>query len=207
LSIDLVEATSNENTQLVNKVKELELEVTLWKKQALSSPNGASDREDKLMGQKNVALCVIDGTRSVFSTNYITEGEEGGRKAGQEIIRGIANHLADASSFQDSTVKVSVAIYIMKARLRRDLAANDMCAPEQFDKFFVGLDETPYLNTIEVSSKRDADKKIKGEQTLQVDSNSSNVLTQNTCNFSPVFLRPFAFSLVVCPTILWLMLI
>jgi hypothetical protein len=144
-------------------VKELEFEVTLWK-QALSSPKSAPDRENKLMGQKKLALCVIDGTRSVFSTSYIAEGEEGGRRAGQEIIRGIADHLAEASSLQDSTVKVSITIYIMKARLRRDLAANDICAPEQFDNFFVGLDETPYLNTVEVSSKRNADKKIKGEQ-------------------------------------------
>jgi hypothetical protein len=144
-------------------VKELEFEVTLWK-QALSSPKSAPDREDKLMGQKKLALCVIDGTRSVFSTSYISEGEEGGRRAGQEIIRGIADHLADASSLQDSTAKVSITIYIMKARLRRDLVANDICAPEQFDSFFVGLDETPYLNTVEVSSKRNADKKIKGGQ-------------------------------------------
>lgn len=144
-------------------MKELEFEVTLWK-QALSTKKGVPDREDKLTGQKQVALCVIDGTRSVFSTNYIAEGEGGGRNAGQEIIRGIADYLADASSLQDSTVKVSITIYIMKARLRSDLAASNICAPEQFDKFFVGLDGTPFLNIVEVNSKRGADKKIEGEQ-------------------------------------------
>jgi hypothetical protein len=162
---DLARATSDENAQLVNKVKELEFEVTLWK-QALSTTKNVPDRENKPMGQKQVALCVIDGTRSVFSTNYIAEGEGGGRKAGQEIVRGIADYLADASSLQDSTVKVSIAIYIMKARLRSDLVASNICAPEQFDKFFVGLDETPYLNIVEVSSKRGADKKI--EEHLQL---------------------------------------
>lgn len=144
-------------------MKELEFEVTLWK-QALSTTKGVPDRENKLMGQKQVALCVIDGTRSAFSTNYIAEGEAGGRKAGQEIIRGVVDYLADASSLQDSTVKVSIAIYVMKARLRSDLAASNFCAPEQFDKFFVGLDETPYLNIVEVSNKRGADKKIEGKQ-------------------------------------------
>ena len=144
-------------------MKELEFEVTLWK-QALSSSKNVPDRDTKLMGQKKVALCVIDGTRSVFTTNYITEGEGGGRKAGQEIIRGITDYLADACSLQDPNIKISIAVYIMKARLRSDLAANDICAPEQFDKFFVGLDETPYLNIVEVNSKRGADKKIEGEQ-------------------------------------------
>jgi hypothetical protein len=148
-------------------VKELEVEVTVWKQ-----AHSTASRESKPMGQKNLALCMIDGTRSIFSTSYITEGETGGRKAGQEIIRGIVDYIADASSLQDSTVKVSISIYISKGRLRNDLAR--ICPPEQFDKFFVGLNETPYLNIVEVNSKRDADKKIQGEH-LQVKLNSSNV--------------------------------
>jgi hypothetical protein len=115
---------------------------------------------------------MIDGTRSIFSTSYITEGEAGGRKAGQEIIRGIADYLADASSFQDSSSKLSISMYIVKGRLRSDLAS--ICPREQFDKFFVGLNETPFLNIVEVNNKREADKKIEGEQ-LQVKLNSSNV--------------------------------
>ena len=150
-------------------MKELEVEVTVWK-QAHSS----ASRESKpiSMGQKNLALCMIDGTRSVFSTSYITEGEGGGRKAGQEIVRGIADYLAGASSLQGSTVKLSISIYITKGRLRNDLAS--ICPREQFDKFFVGLNETPYLNIVEVNSKREADKKIEGEH-LQVKLNCSHV--------------------------------
>lgn len=148
-------------------MKELEVEVTVWKQ-----AHSTAHRESKPMGQKNLALCMIDGTRSVFSLTYITEGEAGGRRAGQEIIRGIVDHLADASSLQDPTVRVSISIYITKTRLRNDLAS--ICPREQFDKFFVGLNETPYLNLVEVNSKRDADKKIRGEH-LQVKLNSSNV--------------------------------
>ena len=124
-------------------------------------------------GQKNVALCMIDGTRNVFSTSYIAEGEAGGRKAGQEIIRGIVDYLADTSSLQVSAVKLSISIYIMKARLRNDLAY--ICPREQFDKFFVGLNETPYLNVVEVNSKREADKKVEGEH-LQIKLNFPNGL-------------------------------
>jgi hypothetical protein len=148
-------------------VKELEVEVTVWKQ-----AHSTASRENKPMGQKNLALCMVDGTRSVFSTTYITEGEAGGRRAGQEIIRGIVDHLADTSSLQDPAVKVSISVYITKTRLRNDLAS--ICPREQFDKFFVGLNETPYLNIVEVNNKRDADKKIQGEH-LQVKRNTSNV--------------------------------
>lgn len=166
-AIDLAMATSDENAQLVDKVKELEVEVTVWKR-----AHSTASRESNAMGPKNLAFCTIDGTRSIFSTSYFTEGEAGGRKAGQEIIRGIVDYLADASSLQDSTVKLSISIYITKDRLRNDLAS--ICPRGQFDKFFVGLNETPYLNIVEVNSKRDADKKIDGEY-LQVKLNSSDV--------------------------------
>ncbi|KAN0126643.1 hypothetical protein V8E52_000283 [Russula decolorans] len=161
---DLARATKDENAQLVHKVKELEVEVTVWK-QAHST--ASATRESKPLGQKNVALCMIDGTRSVFSTSYITEGEAGGKRAAQEIIRGIVDHLADTSSLQDPTVKVSISIYISKTRLRNDLAS--ICPREQFDKFFVGLNEAPYLNIVEVNNKRDADKKIQEHLQLFAD--------------------------------------
>jgi hypothetical protein len=149
-------------------VKELEVEVTVWKQ-----AHSTASRETKPMpmGQKNLAFCMIDGTRSVFSTSYIIEGEAGGRKAGQEITRGIVDYLADTSSLQASTVKLSISVYVMKARLRNDLASN--CPRDLFDKFFVGLNETPYLNIVEVNSKREADKKIEGER-LQIKLNFSN---------------------------------
>jgi hypothetical protein len=163
----LARATSDENVQLVQKVKELEVEVTVWK-QALSSSRGAQDRENKPVvtftnPQKNVALCVIDGTRSFFSAKYITLGEEGGRRAAQEVIRGITNHLADDRSLQS---KVFIGIYVRRGQLRHDLVASGVCTPEQFDEFFTGLNETSYLNIVEVSNKRDADKKI--EEYLQL---------------------------------------
>jgi hypothetical protein len=126
------------------------------------------------MGQKNLALCVIDGTRSIFSSSYITDGEAGGRKAGQEIIRDIVDYLADTSSLRDSTADLSISIYTMKGRFRNDLASTHPRIGEKLDKFFVGLNETPYLNIVEVNSKREADKKIEGEH-LQIKLNSSNV--------------------------------
>jgi hypothetical protein len=152
-------------------VKELEVEVTVWKQAHSTASRESKPTDNDRMGQ-SLALCMIDGTRSVFSTSFITEGESGGRKAGQEIIRGIVDYLADASSLQDPTVKVSISVYIMKGRLQNDLAS--ICPREQFNKFFVGLNETPYLNIVEVNSKREADKKIQGEH-LQVTLNSSNV--------------------------------
>jgi hypothetical protein len=210
--IELGSATFDENAWLVQKVKELEVEVTVWK-QAHSTARSAQDRESESSvtfpaSQKSVALCVIDGTRSIFSANYITRGQEGGRGAGREIIRGITDHLVLDTSIQDMNPKLQVAIivYVRKAQLQHDLVGSNNCTSEQFDDFFVGLNETPYINIVEVSSKRDADKKIEGEHPksqIQL----PNVLAQNTCNFSPVLLRPFASSLAVRTISSWLMLI
>ena len=147
--------TADENAQLVKEVKRLEVELDVWKQVHSAS------LENKPMGQ--IALCMIDGTQapSVFSTSYITEGEAGGKKAGEEVTRGIVDYLADTCSLRASTVKLSISIYITKAKLRNDLAS--ICPRQQFDKFFVGLNETPSLNIVEVNSKREADKKIEGD--------------------------------------------
>jgi hypothetical protein len=144
-------------------VKELEVEVSVWK-QALSTTRNGHDRDNRATvtftdPQKNVALCLIDGTRSFFSKRFITEGEEGGRNAGQDIVRGITNHLNDKSL----RAKPAITIYVRKAQLRNDLTAGGLCTPEQFDAFCVGLNETIYLNIVEVTNKRDLDKKIEGE--------------------------------------------
>ena len=152
----------------MKKVKELEVEVTVWKQ-----AHSTASREVKPMGEedqeKNLALCMIDGTRTVFSTSYITEGEAGGKRAGQEIIGGIVDYLANASSSRDPTVKLSISLYITKDQLRNDLAS--ICPREQFDKFIAGLNETPQLNIVEVNNKKEADKKLDGEY-LQVKLNS-----------------------------------
>ena len=175
------------------------MEVSVWK-QALSTTRNSQDRENRATvtfagPQKNVVLCVIDGTRSFFSQRFITEGEEGGRKAGREIVRGITDHLA--TNDRSLQAKLFTTIYVRKAQLRNDLSASGICPPEQFDDFFVGLNETSYLNVVEVTNKRDVDQKIEGEQPGRQINYSSNVLYQNTYNFSLIFPRPFASSLTV----------
>lgn len=106
---------------------------------------------------------MIDGTRSVFSPDYLVQGEEGGRQAGQEIVQGITDHLAN-DGLQVANVKISIVIYVMRTRLRNELIAGLTCTAEQFDGFFVGLNETRYLNVVEVGSKSDTDRKIEGGQ-------------------------------------------
>jgi hypothetical protein len=107
---------------------------------------------------------VIDGTRSVFSPNYLAQGEEGGRNAGQEIVQGITDHLAKDGSLQVANVKISIVIYVMRPQLRNELIAGGTCTAEQFDGFFIGLNETRYLNVVEVGNKSDTDRKIEGRQ-------------------------------------------
>ncbi|KAI9447810.1 hypothetical protein H4582DRAFT_1803328 [Lactarius indigo] len=164
---ELARTTADENTQLNDKLRDLEVEVAVWKQQAISSrnaqdyeskpvfrrsvafDNGAEGKDVKQTYRKTIALCVIDGTRSVFSPNYLVQGEEGGRKAGQEIVQGIIDHLANDGSLQVANVKVSIVIYVMRSRLRNELIAGDTCTAEQFDGFFVGLNETRHLNVVE----------------------------------------------------------
>ena len=172
----------------------MRVEVAVWKQQAISSKT-AQDYESQtsfrrsvtfengvdvsavlspqprsnLTGatlQKNVALCVIDGTRSIFSPDYLIRGEEGGKKAGQEIVQGITDHLANDGSpgVLATNVKISIVVYVMRPRLRNELIAGNTCTAEQFDGFFVGLNETRYLNIVEVGSKTDTDRKIEGGQ-------------------------------------------
>ncbi|KAH9049012.1 hypothetical protein EDB84DRAFT_1261610 [Lactarius hengduanensis] len=211
---ELARTTSDENTQLNNKLRDLEVEVAVWKQQAISSRN-AQDYESKPVfrrsvafengvegkdvSAKNIALCVIDGTRSVFSPNYLVQGGEGGRKAGQEIVQGITDHLANDGSLQVAHIKVSIVIYVMRSRLRNELIAGGTCTAEQFDGFFVGLNETRHLNVVEVGNKSDTDRKIEDylqlfaglTQTVRVffgGGNSSHYLsvmaTLETCNAS-----------------------
>ena len=110
---------------------------------------------------------MIDGTRSVFSPNYLAQGETGGRKAGQEIVQGITDHLAKDGSLQVANVKISIVIYVMRLQLRDELIAGDTCTAEQFDGFYVGLNETRFLNVVEVANKSDTDRKIEGRQLEQ----------------------------------------
>lgn len=209
---ELARTTSDENTQLNEKIRELEVEVAVWKQQTISS-RSVQDYESKAPAyrksvnfesavdgkDKNIALCVIDGTRSVFSPNYLVQGEEGGKKAGQDIVQGITDHLANDGSLQNANVKISIVIYIMKLRLRNDLTTGNTCTAEQFDGFFVGLNETRHLNVVEVGNRRDTDRKIEDylqlfaglPQTVRVffsGGNSSNCLTAmatlETCNAS-----------------------
>jgi hypothetical protein len=155
LLIELANTTSDENVQLVKKVKELEVELDVWK-QAVSNERNV---------EKNIALCVIDGTRSIFSANLITQGEEGGRKAGQDIVWAITDYLSGDKSLQDNRPnKLSISVFVRQTPLRNHLVINNFCTPEQFNDFFIGLNETPRLNIIEVDSKRDADKKIEGDR-------------------------------------------
>lgn len=92
----------------------------------------------------------------------MAQGEEGGRKAGQEIVQGITDHLANDGCLQVANVKISIVIYVMRPRLRNELIASNTCTAEQFDGFFLGLNETRYLNIFEVGYKSDTDRKIEG---------------------------------------------
>ena len=133
-------------SQALKKVKGLE-----------AVPNQALSNER--IAEKDIALCIIDGTRTTFSTNYIAQGEEGGRKAGQDIVWVIKDYLSNDNPLQEDWCKLSIAIFVIRNTQLRNLVTS---TPEKFDEFFAGLNQTPHslINIIEVDNKRAALSKI-----------------------------------------------
>ncbi|KAI0320638.1 hypothetical protein OF83DRAFT_1169181 [Amylostereum chailletii] len=173
---ELSEATAIENAELANKVKELEVDLSVWKRAARE----AVEREDKMRGEllvsrrqlvngtgdddeePRLALCIIDGTRSMFATPYLQQGDLGGRRAGEEFIRGIRQNMAEDANDTAKEPVLWIQIYVNKHKLVDDLIVNDCCTTDQFDQFFAGLSQTsPSLSIIDVVSKHDADTKIR----------------------------------------------
>ncbi|KAI0068923.1 hypothetical protein BV25DRAFT_1910657 [Artomyces pyxidatus] len=178
---ELAEATSTENTELSARVKELELELLVWK-QAHSAAREAAERENKIRDEQlavlrkqvsggghglvvekdGLVLCVIDGTKTFFAAPYLKQGEHGGRRAGQEISNGIHRHLTEDNAYASSDISLWIFVYVNKRRLVTELVGNAVCTALQLDAFCAGLSETsPSLNIIDVASKKDADSKIR----------------------------------------------
>ncbi|THH05645.1 hypothetical protein EW146_g9850 [Bondarzewia mesenterica] len=180
---EIAETSSIENTRLVDRVKELEVELSVWK-QAHAALHDAAERKNKARGEpvdtapkkqtndinlsgvvdKNLlVLCVVDGTKSIFSTSYIKDGEEGGRRAAQELIEGIHDHLADDKQCTSRDYSLWISVYINKRGTKKDLVANGRCSGNEFESFCEGLSQSsPSLVIIDVVTRSGADKKING---------------------------------------------
>ncbi|KAI0053058.1 hypothetical protein FA95DRAFT_1482606 [Auriscalpium vulgare] len=166
-----------ENAELVNKLKKLENELSVWK-DAHSAARDAAEREKKIHEEQVTALrrqrpdavanadeagliyCVIDGTRTFFTASYLKDGDEGGRRAGQDLIRAINRYVYNDRACEKKDNTVWIAVYVEKKRLVEDLG--EVCTAEQFAGFCDGLSQaSDFLHIVDVANKKDADYKIR----------------------------------------------
>ncbi|TFY79996.1 hypothetical protein EWM64_g4014 [Hericium alpestre] len=145
---ELAEVTIGENAALAAKVKELEVELDVWKR-AHSDTQSATERENKLREEQLMGLARQNG--SVLEN----QGETGGKLAAQELIGGIKQYMPD-----DKTYSLWTTIYINKKALVSDLS--NSCTADELDAFLAGLSKSsPSLNIVDAPDKRETDKKIK----------------------------------------------
>jgi len=90
--IAISSATVQRNQELEARLAHLELELSIWKQAHAGAvevaervnPSGLSN------GQIPLVLVVIDGDSNVFDSAFLSQGQNGGRQAGQQLTQSIA---------------------------------------------------------------------------------------------------------------------
>jgi len=182
--LNLSSVTVRRNTDLENRVAELEVELSVWK-QAHSVALEASEREVKAhnvqiaalnrqisnldcfkTNQNPLILCIVNGDELVFNRELLIQGYQGGRTAAQQLTQAIAEHLSKEETQVYGRLSFWITIYLTKSELAEDLSANNMCSQEQFQAFLAGFSEaSPRFSTVDVGYSKDAvEEKIKGKR-------------------------------------------
>lgn len=174
---EVARAVEAEHASLASRVKELEVELSVWK-QAHATSRDAAERQIKardeqlhamkqpnggpsITYEKSLILCIIDGTKTIFSPAYFKQGEEGGQQAAEELTRGIQQHLADDKDIGPQGFSLWTSLYINERELTDDMVSNGHCTAAQFERFCVGLSQTSSLTIVDVANKKGVDVKIK----------------------------------------------
>jgi len=179
--LNLSSSTVRRNTDLENRVAELEVELSVWK-QAHSVALEASEREVKAhnvqiaalnrqisnldcfkTNQNPLILCIVNGDELVFNREFLNQGYQGGRTAAQQLTQAIAEHLSKEETQVYGRLSFWITIYLTKTELAEDLSANNICSQEQFQAFLAGFSEaSPRFSTVDVGySKEAVEAKIK----------------------------------------------
>ncbi|KAI0033783.1 hypothetical protein K488DRAFT_47055, partial [Vararia minispora EC-137] len=160
----LVEETTSESAALIGRVNDLEIEVSVWKKAVVDSRESQARETPTLNGdiisvpEPRLVLCVIDGTRTMFSTRYLCDGEAGGRHAGEDLIHLIQEKIGNGPEVYSTWIH----IYLNKGKLAEDLVSKNQCDVGQLEAFLIGLcGVSSSLALVDVVDKRDADQKMR----------------------------------------------
>ncbi|PPQ77359.1 hypothetical protein CVT25_010941 [Psilocybe cyanescens] len=175
-SRNLSSATVRRNTDLENRVAELEVELSVWK-QAHSVALEASERESKahnvqlaalnrqisnLDSFKNnnnaLILCIINGDEFVFNRDLLNQGYQGGRTAAQHLTQAIAEQLSGEEVHVFGRLSFWITIYLNKAELAEDISGNGICTQDQFQAFLSNIFKSSlvslklFVSSLEVSN-------------------------------------------------------
>ena len=153
---DLANATANEQESLKATVKTLEHEIAIWRRAAMAGDDV----------QDGMALCVVDGTRTMFSTPYLNRGFAGGRYAAERLLSCIQERLTSSKDeFPNFNVhNISISVYCAKAQLVESLSDRAVCDTSMIDAFLTGFSGTSALiNVIDVADQESVDSKVIGQ--------------------------------------------
>ncbi|KAL4081758.1 hypothetical protein V8B97DRAFT_1863048 [Scleroderma yunnanense] len=172
--LSLSSATLKRNTELENRVTELEVELAVWKQAHATALEGA-DREAKalkgrlaalngqvtsmesLMNQSLLILCVVDGDTCIFTESLLKQGHEGGRLAAQQLTKVVAEYLASENIHTLGHLSFWITIYYNRLGLTSVLERHKLCTPEQFEAFVMGFSQTsPRFSLVDVGYSKDA---------------------------------------------------
>jgi len=157
--LNLSRATVKRNTELENRVAELEVEIAVWK-QAHSVALEASEREIKAHNaqvaalnkqvsnmdcfrgnQNSLILCVINADENVFTRELLLQGQQGGRTAAQHLTQAVAEYLVNEDVHIFGRLSFWITVFYNRLELTDHLKGNDVCTMEQFDAFSSGFSQ------------------------------------------------------------------
>lgn len=85
--------------------------------------------------QNALILCIINGDELIFDREFLVQGYHGGRAAAQQLTQSIAEQLSTEEVQVYGRLSFWITIYLNKAEVSEDLAANNICSQEQFHGF------------------------------------------------------------------------
>ena len=108
---------------------------------------------------------MIDGNANIFHPSLLTQGQQGGQRAAQQLTQGIAEYLSQEDVQVFGRLSFWITVYLSRNSLLETLSGNSLCTPEQLEAFLIGFSQaSPRFQLVEVGAGKEAvDVKIKGQ--------------------------------------------
>ena len=139
-------------------MKTLEHDIAIWRKAAVAGDSV----------QDPMALCIVDGSRTMFSPPYLQRGLTGGRQAAERLLCCIQDRLeASRDEYPNMTLSahnVTISVYCAKAQLVESISDKNICNSDQVDAFLAGFGQVSTLiSVVDVVDQASVDMRILGK--------------------------------------------